>query len=195
MIDVGSQIARALSAAHAAGIAHRDVKPENVMIRADGFVKVLDFGLALHTEDTLDLTTRTHSTMLPGTFTGTPSYMSPESVNGDMVGTAGDIFALGVVLYEMAAGRRPFQGLTPASVIASIVADQPLPPGRLNPAIPPVFDELVLQMLRKDPTLRPTARDVERALTAAGAGSGTGRLPCPPPSGGRPLGGNRSARG
>jgi predicted ATPase len=83
-----------------------------------------------------------------------------------VVGTAGDIFALGVVLYEMAAGRRPFLGMTPASIVASIVSDQPLPPGRLNPAVPPVIDELVLQMLRKDPSLRPKAKDVERALTA-----------------------------
>ena len=166
MIDMGTQIARALSAAHAAGIVHRDVKPENIMIRADGFVKVLDFGLALRTDDTLDMTTHTHSNVRPGTFTGTPSYMSPESVNGDVVGTAGDIFALGVVLYEMAAGRRPFQGMTPASVVASIVSDQALPPGRLNQAIPPAFDELVLQMLRKEPSLRPTAKGVERALAA-----------------------------
>ena len=166
MIDVTRQIAQALSAAHAAGIAHRDVKPENIMIRADGFVKVLEFGLAQHTDDTMDMTTRTHARMAPATFTGTPSYMSPESVNGDVVGTAGDIFALGVVLYEMAAGRRPFLGMTPAAIVASIVSDQPLPPGRLNPAVPPVIDELVLQMLRKEPSLRPKAKDVERALTA-----------------------------
>ena len=140
LVEVGSQIARALGAAHAGGVVHRDIKPENIMIRADGFVKVLDFGLAFHTgdEETVDLATRTHVEVnaLPGTFTGTPSYMAPESVNGEMAGTAGDVFALGVVLYEMAAGRRPFGGLTPASVVASIVSDEPVPLGRVNRGIP-----------------------------------------------------------
>jgi predicted ATPase len=170
LVEVGSQIARALGAAHAGGVVHRDIKPENIMIRADGFVKVLDFGLAFHTgdEDTVDLTTRTHAEAdtLPATFTGTPSYMAPESVNGEMAGAAGDIFALGVVLYEMAAGRRPFGGLTSASVVASIVSDEPVPLGRVNRGIPPAFDELVMVMLRKEPALRPSAKEVERALAA-----------------------------
>ncbi len=167
MIDVGSQIARALSAAHAAGVVHRDVKPENIMIRADGFVKVLDFGLARRADEELsDLTTRTNLNTVPGTFSGTPSYMAPESVGGETAGPAIDVFALGVVLYEMAAGRRPFEGQTPAAVVASIVGDQPVPLGRLNPRIPRELDELVLQMLRKEPALRPTARDVEKELLA-----------------------------
>ena len=170
LVEVGSQIARALGAAHAGGVVHRDIKPENIMIRADGFVKVLDFGLAFHTgdEDTVDLTTRTHAEAdtLPATFTGTPSYMAPESVNGEMAGAAGDVFALGVVLYEMAAGRRPFGGLTPASVVASIVSDEPVPLGRVNRRIPPAFDELIMVMLRKEPALRPSAKEVERALAA-----------------------------
>ena len=168
MLDLGSQIARALSAAHAAGVVHRDVKPENIMIRADGIVKVLDFGLARQTdEDISDLTTHTNLNSVPGSFTGTPSYMSPESVSGEPAGSAADIFALGVVLYEMAAGRRPFQGASHAAVMASIVGDQPVPLARLNPGIPRALDELVLQMLRKEAELRPTASDVERELSSA----------------------------
>src|SRR5258708_3067395 len=137
MIDVGSQIARALSAAHPPGALPPPVKPENIMIRADGFVKVLDFGLARRADEELsDLTTRTNLNTVPGTFSGTPSYMAPESVGGETAGPAIDVFALGVVLYEMAAGRRPFEGQTPAAGVARIVGDQPVPPGRLHPRSP-----------------------------------------------------------
>jgi predicted ATPase len=171
LLDVATQITRALSAAHAAGIAHRDVKPENIMIRADGVVKMLDFGLAMRTdnEDTVDLSTHTHLTV-PSSFTGTPSYLPPESIKGEVAGTAGDVFALGVVLYEMAAGRRPFVGATAAATLASIVTDEPVSLGRMNPAIPAGFDDLVMQMLRKEPALRPAAKDVERQLAAIRAG-------------------------
>jgi predicted ATPase len=171
LLDVGTQVSRALAAAHAASVAHRDVKPENIMIRADGLVKVLDFGLALRTDDqdTVDLSTRTHTTA-PGSFTGTPSYMAPEFVKGEPGGTPGDVFALGVVLYEMASGRRPFSGLSSASIMASIVSDEPVSLGRLNPDIPAVFDALVMQMLRKEPALRPTAKEVERQLGLIRAG-------------------------
>jgi serine/threonine protein kinase len=191
MIEVGRQIARALSAAHAAGIVHRDVKPENIMIRADGFVKVLDFGLARHTDDTLDLTTRTHSNMLPGTFTGTPSYMSPESVNGDMVGTAGDVFALGVVLYEMAAGAG--RSVTPASVIASIVSVQPLPPSHLN-GVPRCS---TIWCCRCCARTRRSAR--RRRISSGRSPRGRGspvrpRHPRSPPSGRRTSDAKRSAR-
>ena len=179
-LEIGSQIARALSAAHTAGVVHRDVKPENIMVRGDGLVKMLDFGLARRTdEDVSDLTTHTNMNTLPGTFTGTPSYMAPESVTGDQCGPAADIFALGVVLYEMASGRRPFEALTPAAVIARIISDEPVPLGRVNPAIPRSLDDLVLQMLRKDPALRPTARDVERELTVFRA-PGTDPAPAAP---------------
>jgi predicted ATPase len=167
VIDVGTQIARALSVAHAAGVVHRDVKPENVMIRADGAVKMLDFGLAQRTdEDMAQLTTQTNINPLPGTFTGTPAYMAPEAVTGHASGPPADIFALGVLLYEMAGGRRPFGGTSHAAVIASIVSDQPVSLARLDPRIPRAFDELVQQMLRKEPDLRPAAREVEIELAA-----------------------------
>ena len=168
VLDVGSQVARALGAAHAAAIVHRDVKPENIMVRGDGFVKVLDFGVARRTDEgSSGLTTHTNFNTLPGTMTGTPSYMSPESVNGLVSGPPADVFALGVVLYEMATGRRPFEAQTPAAVVARILSDQPAPLSRVNPAIPKAFDELVQQMLRKEPELRPSMRDVERALSVS----------------------------
>ena len=130
------------------------------MIRADGLVKVLDFGLALRTDDqdTVDLTTRTHTTA-PGSFTGTPSYMAPEFVKGEPAGTPGDVFALGVVLYEMASGRRPFSGLSSASIIASIVSDEPVSLGRLNP---------------DDPGGLRRARDADAAQGAGAAPDGEG---------------------
>ena len=166
--EIGAQIARALDAAHAAGIVHRDVKPENVMLRSDGFVKVLDFGLArtlaLETND--DTVTHAALDTMPGVLVGTASYMSPERISGVQFGPPTDVFALGVMLYEMAAGKRPFVAPTGLGVITSIVAEQPVPLTRLNAAIPIAFDDLVQRMLAKNPERRPSARDVEQHLIA-----------------------------
>ncbi len=167
MIGVGAQIARALTLAHATGVVHRDVKPENVMIRADGIVKVLDFGLSRRTDDaTSELTTQTKTDTLPGTVMGTPAYMAPEAVSGNASGPGADVFALGVLLYKMAAGRRPFEGSSYAALVVSILSDQPVPLACVNPAVPRAFDALVQQMLRKEPDLRPSAREVEIELSA-----------------------------
>ena len=168
--EIGGQIAKALSAAHAAGIVHRDVKPENIMIRGDGYVKVLDFGLAHQSEASADSTgentTRTNLDTAPGTLLGTPSYMSPEQAKGLPSGSPIDVFALGVVLYEMATGRRPFVAATHLAVLTSIISDQPVPMGRVNPLVPRALDDLVQQMLEKDPARRPSAPEVERQLAA-----------------------------
>jgi predicted ATPase len=166
IVDIARQVARALAAAHAAGIVHRDVKPENLMVRADGYVKVLDFGLA-HVEDDAarDLSTRTNQDTAPGTVLGTTSYMSPEAASAGIVGSAADVFALGVVLYEMAAGRRPFVAATPVGVLAAILAEEPVPLARLNPAVPAVLDELVQRMLAKEPGRRPSAQEIGDLLT------------------------------
>ncbi|HEX6973172.1 MAG TPA: protein kinase, partial [Vicinamibacterales bacterium] len=168
VVEVGSQTARALAAAHAAGLMHRDIKPENIMLRPDGFVKVLDFGLARSTAGTGSSTSATtHLATAPGVMLGTPSYMSPEQANGGEIGPPLDVFALGIVLYEMTTGRRPFTGATPFAVIANIISEQPVRPSQLNPAVPRALDDLLMQMLEKDPARRPTAKDVEKQLSAS----------------------------
>ncbi len=170
-VDIGRQVARALAAAHAAGIVHRDVKPENIMVRSDGYVKVLDFGLAR----VIDHQASERSTVLrqdtaPGTVLGTAAYMSPEQARGTQAGPAADIFALGVVLYEMAAGRRPFVAPSSIGVLAAILSEQPVPLVRLNPATPASFDALVHRMLAKEPERRPSAREVDEELASFNAG-------------------------
>jgi serine/threonine protein kinase/tetratricopeptide (TPR) repeat protein len=128
-LDIATQVGAALGAAHQAGIVHRDVKPENIMLRPDGYVKVLDFGVAKLTEQPLDhQPAEARSTLLttePGVILGTPNYMSPEQVRGYPVDTRSDIFSLGVVIYEMVAGRQPFEGPTFSDVIAAILTQEP----------------------------------------------------------------------
>ena len=173
--NVGAQIARALAAAHAAGIVHRDVKPENIMVRDDGYVKVLDFGLADMTDhlETTDQPTYTSPDPPSGSVQGTPSYMAPEQASGRRASAASDVFALGVVLYEMASGRRPFVAPTSLGIIASIISEEAPPLARVNPAVPPMLADLVHCMLAKDPRSRPSAHDVEMHLSTVG-GDGVG---------------------
>jgi eukaryotic-like serine/threonine-protein kinase len=127
---IAEQVAGALSVAHEAGIVHRDIKPENVMVRPDGLVKVLDFGLAKLTETPAppaDSEASTNMSTAPGMVMGTVSYMSPEQARGQKVDHRADIFSLGVVLYEMLAGRRPFEGGTMSDVIAALLTAEPPP--------------------------------------------------------------------
>jgi serine/threonine protein kinase/predicted Zn-dependent protease len=154
-VDVAAQVAAALTAAHEAGIAHRDIKPENVMVRRDGYVKVLDFGLAKLTEPSAP-GVDTQDPMAPGASTetgiviGTPRYMSPEQARGEKVDVRTDIFSLGVMMYEMVAGRAPFEGATPSETIASILRDEPAPLIRQVPEAPPELDRIVCRALAKD---------------------------------------------
>jgi len=165
IIEVGRQVARALAAAHAAGIVHRDVKPENVMLRADGYVKVLDFGLARIDDPTATgAVTHTNLDTAPGAILGTPAYMSPEAVRASSVGPPADVFGLGVMLYEMAASRRPFVAANSVGVIAAILSEEPVPLSRVNGSVPLALDELVQRMLAKDADSRPSAKDVDDVL-------------------------------
>ncbi|MEK6288658.1 MAG: protein kinase [Acidobacteriota bacterium] len=154
-LDISIQVASALSVAHQAGIAHRDIKPENLMLREDGYVKVLDFGLAKligekgPTTDT-EAATIAKADTAPGTVMGTANYMSPEQVRGLEIDPRTDIFSLGVVLYELIARRRPFDGPTPTDVIVAIVAKEPAPLGQFAPNVPNELERIVTKALAKD---------------------------------------------
>ena len=153
-LNVAIQIADALAAAHKAGIIHRDIKPDNVMIRPDGYVKVLDFGLAKLSEPLLpdefsNAPTRKVKTGT-GVVMGTVGYMSPEQARGQAVDARSDIFNLGTVIYEMVAGQSPFAGDTPSDVFASILKSEPLSLLELAPAAPPALVSVVDKALKKD---------------------------------------------
>jgi len=162
---IGNQAAKALVAAHAAGIVHRDIKPENIMVRADGYVKVLDFGLARMASAVIDeKETASAQVTAAGTILGTLRYMSPEQARGESAAAPSDIFSLGIVLYELATGRHPFAAASQLGVLHAILADEPVPPSRLRPEIPAALEGLILRMFEKDARLRPTAAAVEAAL-------------------------------
>ena len=156
-LNIATQIAAALAAAHAAGIVHRDIKPENVMVRTDGYVKVLDFGLAKLTEQpTAKLAVDSEAATLakvqtePGAVMGTPQYMSPEQARGEELDARSDIFSLGIVLYEMLAGRAPFQGVNALDVISAILRTEPAPLRQHAPEVNHELEHIVGKALRKD---------------------------------------------
>ena len=165
-LEIALQIAGALEAAHAAGIVHRDIKPENIMLRADGYVKVLDFGLAKLTEQRSgpvdqEAETRANIKTDPGVVMGTVQYMSPEQARGRDIDPKTDLWSLGVVLYEMVSGRVPFAGETPSHVVVSILEHEP--PVLTDPArdLPAELERIVTRTLRKKRAERyQTAKDL-----------------------------------
>ncbi len=150
VLDIGVQVASALGAAHAAGIVHRDVKPENIMMRKDGIVKVVDFGLAklLERGDHQSATQAADTT--PGTVLGTVQYMSPEQARAQETDSRTDIWSLGVVLYELLAGRATFPGNSTSDVIAAILKTDPPPLTSYAAGAPPELERIVTKALQKD---------------------------------------------
>ncbi len=165
LLALGSQMANALVAAHASGITHRGLKPDKIMVRDDGYVKILDFGLARlvatgagEDEDTLAREIKA------GKLLDTVRYMSPEQARGRSVNHSSDIFSLGVIFYEQVAGLHPFTAASPGEMLRAIIHDEPLPPSQMNPRLPAELEVLILRMLQKEARLRPTAAEVESAL-------------------------------
>lgn len=153
VLRISTQIVEAIAAAHAAGIVHRDIKPENVMIRRDGYVKVLDFGLAKLTEKTnysgeFDNESETMVETNPGMILGTVAYMSPEQARGREIDSRSDIWSVGVLLYEMITGVRPFTGETTSDVLAAILRSHP--PDMSPFGVPAELEHIVRKALRKD---------------------------------------------
>jgi hypothetical protein len=189
LLDVSVQLADGLAKAHASGIVHRDLKPENVMISSDGFVKILDFGIAKLTApgpggEATGATTLDPGTV-PGTVIGTVGYMSPEQASGQPVDFRSDQFSLGSILYEMGAGRRAFQRATSAETLTAIIREEPEPLGKLAPSVPAPLRWIVERCLAKDAderyaSTRDLARDlksVREHLSEASAGGTAGVVP------------------
>ncbi len=164
-LEIAIQVASALDAAHRTGIVHRDIKPENVMIRPDGLVKILDFGIAKLTEKPgvtdLEAPTVMNAQTSLGMIIGTAAYMSPEQARGQTVDARSDIFSFGVMLYEMLAGKRPFEGENAIETIGSILNKDPVPLSRQTPEVPHEIERIINKTLRKDREERyQTVKDV-----------------------------------
>ena len=183
-LKIAIQIADALDNAHRQGLVHRDLKPGNVMLCREG-AKLLDFGLAKLTiddgkPDSLSGLTLTTPLTMDGTLIGTMQYMSPEQLEGKEADARSDIFAFGALLYEMATGKRPFEGASQASLIASVLKEEPPAVSVMQPMVPPMLDQAISQCLEKDPDNRwQTAGDLKRALMWVANGGSQVGIPAP----------------
>jgi hypothetical protein len=181
LIDTGLQVARGLAAAHAAGVIHRDLKPDNIIRSIQGEVKILDFGIAHF--DTSVAASSPRLTAV-GQAIGTPGYMSPEQLDGADIDPRSDIFAFGVLLYELATGAHPFTGPTPAATLANVYAANPPQLSGLDGRLPPQFDAIVRKCVRRNRGERySSALDIARDLQDLP----DGRLRAPGPAGRTPV--------
>lgn len=167
--EYGAQVCAALSVAHGYGIIHRDIKPQNIVRTPDGAIKVMDFGIARAVDSDSTQT---------GSVLGTAQYVSPEQAQGRRLGPESDLYSLGVVLYELATGRPPFEGDTPVSVALKHVNDTPVAPREKNPAIPPALEAVILKAMQKDPVRRyRSAEEMRDDLLRVAAGRAVAAQP------------------
>jgi serine/threonine protein kinase/Tol biopolymer transport system component len=188
MLDIAIQVADALDAAHQRGVIHRDVKPANIFVTRDGRAKVLDFGVAkltpalLSESETVGVASAAASLTHDGTAVGTIAYMSPEQARGEPLDARTDVFSLAAVVYEMATGRRAFDGRTTAVIFQKLLEGAPDPPREVNPSLPHRFEDVILRGLEKDTDLRyQSAADLRSDLKRIRRDSTSGRLPVAPP--------------